>query len=79
MKFFFPATLRSLIFSHTGFHTDSSTGLFRQFKGFLKQFDFLLNSSGRDFESGGSKTQSTHRIKNEMYSFFDINIYFTHY
>ena len=24
MKFFFPATLRSLIFSHTGFHTDRS-------------------------------------------------------
>ena len=27
MKFFFPATLRSLIFSHTGFHTDRSRGL----------------------------------------------------
>ena len=56
MKFFFPATLRSLIFSHTGFHTDRSRGL--RDKKTKRQKDKKTKRQ-RDKETKGRKDKET--------------------
>ena len=62
MKFFFPATLRSLIFSHTGFHTDSSRG--RRDEGTKRRRDEETKRR-RDEETKRRRDKGTKRQKDE--------------